>query len=251
MPSFKTKIANPNARLTLHFCTIPSAIIPQALAASGADGVVIDMEHGAIDYADVQAMIAATAVTDCAPFVRVVENRADHVKRALDMGAEGIVFPMIRTAEDARRAVASMRYPPDGDRGFGPFIAQSRWNTTMLGYVRDIAPQLVCCLLVETRDAVDSIDAICAVEGIDMLIPAQFDLSTDLGVMAQFDHPDFLAAIAKIETAAKAANMPLGQVALTREAALAAYTKGYRVTCGFDAIWLRNAAQQATDWARE
>jgi 4-hydroxy-2-oxoheptanedioate aldolase len=120
-----------------------------------------------------------------------------------------------------------------------------------MGYVADIAPRLVCCLLVETRDAVDDIDAICAVPGIDLLIPAQFDLSTDLGVMAQFDHPDFLAAIAKIETAAKVANIPLGQVAMTREAALAAYAKGYRVTAGFDAIWLRNAAQAATDWTRE
>ncbi len=251
MPSFKTKLARPDARLTLHICTIPSPIIPQAMAAAGADGVIIDMEHGAIDFADAQAMIAATAVTDCAPLVRVVENRADHVKRALDMGAEGIVFPMIRTADDARRAVAAMRYPPDGNRGFGPFVAQSRWNTTLMGYVADVAPHLVCCLLIETRDALDNIDAICAVEGIDLLIPAQFDLSTDLGVMAQFDHPDLLAALAKIETAAKAAGIPLGQVALTREAALAAYAKGYRVTAGFDAIWLRNAAQAATDWSRE
>ena len=108
--AFKEKLTDPTKRLTAHVCTIPSATVTQAMAAAGSDAVIIDLEHGAIDYATAHAMIAATAGTSCAPLVRVTENDAAQVKRVLDLGAEGIVFPLIRSAEDAVRAVASLRY---------------------------------------------------------------------------------------------------------------------------------------------
>lgn len=248
MPSLKDKLADPTRRMTCHMCTIPSAVVTQALAASGADAVIIDLEHGAIDYATAHAMIAATAGTQCAPLVRVTENTDSHVKRALDLGAEGIVFPMIRTADDARRAVASLRYPPRGTRGFGPFIAHSRWQTTLHGYREAVEPGLVCMLLVETRDAVENIEAICAVDGIDIMVPAQFDLSTDLGCPGQFDHPDFVAAIAQIEAAARQSGVPLGQVATSEPQAKALFARGYRVIAGFDVLWLKAATAVAQSW---
>jgi len=250
MPTFKAKLSKPDSRMTLHICTIPSAIVPQAMAAAGADGVIIDMEHGAIDHACAHAMIAATAGADCAPLVRVAENAESHVKRVLDLGAEGIVFPLIRTADDARRAVASTRFPPHGTRGFGPFIAQSRWNTSIPEYAKEIEPHLIVCLLIETRDAIENIEEICAVDGIDLIVPAQFDLSTDLGISGQFDHPDMIAAVTKVEDAAHAAGIALGLVGLSREQADAGFAKGYKVIAGFDAIWLRAAAEQATAWTK-
>lgn len=93
MPSLKKKLRDANHRLTSHVCTIPSATVTQAMAASGADAVIIDLEHGAVDYASAHAMIAATAGSACAPLVRVTVNDPSHVKRALDLGAEGIMFP--------------------------------------------------------------------------------------------------------------------------------------------------------------
>ena len=250
MSTFKERLHNPEARLTMHICTIPSAIVTQAMAAAGADAVIVDMEHGAVDFASAHAMIAATAGNDCAPLVRIVENRDEHVKRALDLGAEGIVFPMIRDAADAVRAVRSMRYPPNGTRGFGPFIAHSRWNTTIPEYAAKVQPQLICCLLVETKDAVKNIEEICAVQGIDLIVPAQFDLSTDLGIPGQFDHPDFLAAVAKVEAAANAASIPLGQAALNKEHADTWFARGYRVIAGFDALWLRANAAITQGWTK-
>jgi 4-hydroxy-2-oxoheptanedioate aldolase len=250
MPSLKQKLANTTFRLTAHVCTIPSATVTQAMAASGADAVIIDMEHGAVDYASAHAMIAATAGTDCAPLVRIRENETSQVKRVLDLGAEGVVFPLIRTADDAKRAVASLRYPPHGTRGFGPFIAQSRWGTGLLDHKVKIDGQLVCCLLVETADAVENIAEICAVPGIDLLVPAQFDLSTDLGMSGQFDHPDFLAALTKIETAAKSAGIPLGNVALNQAQAEGLFARGYRVIAGFDMLWLRAKAAEAQGWLK-
>jgi len=251
MPSLKHKLHNSEACLTGTVCTIPSATVTQAIAASGVDMVVIDLEHGAVDYASAHAMIAATAGTDCAPLVRVAENSEVQVKRVLDLGAEGIVFPLINTAADTRRAVASLRYPPRGTRGFGPFLAQSRWQTTLPDYRADIEDHLVCCLLIETVEAVANIDDILAVEGVDFVILAPFDLSTSLGVSGQFDHPDFLAAQEKVEQAARKAGMPLGGNALVAAQAEALIAKGYRMIGGFDILWLRQKAAELASWAKE
>lgn len=248
MTSLKSKLNAPDRRVSMVLCTIPSALVTQAIAASGVDSIVVDLEHGAADYASAHAMIAATAGSECAPLVRVTENDPAQVKRVLDLGAEGIVFPLIRNAEDAEKAVASLRYPPDGIRGFGPFVAQSRWQTSLADYPAKIAGELVSCLLVETADAVENIEEICAVPGIDILIPAQFDLSTDLGVMGQFDHPTFKAALAKVEAAAKSQGIPLGNVALAEPQAQALFSRGYRVVAGFDLIWLNEKAADMARW---
>lgn len=248
--TFKKKLAHNDVKLTAHFCSIPSAMVTQSIAAAGSDAVIIDFEHGAIDYATAHAMIAATAGTSCAPLVRVSENDPVQVKRALDMGAEGIVFPMIRTADDARRAVASLRYPPVGTRGFGPFMAQNRWQKSLTDY-RDMADgNVVSILLVETKDGVDNINEICAVPGVDMIIPARFDLSTDLGVSGQFDHPKLVAAIARIEKVAHKAGIPLGNVTLSKEYADEILAKNYKMICGYDLVWIGEKAAEMQRWVK-
>jgi len=249
MTTFKDKLTG-TGRLTTHICTIPSPVVTQAMAAAGADAVVVDMEHGAIGHTEAHAMIAAVKGTGCAPLVRVPEIDEAVVKRVLDLGAEGIVFPLVRSAEDARRAVACLRYPPAGRRGFGPFIASSFFDTSLLGYRDAVEPRLVCILLIETADAVAAIDEILAVEGIDLIFPAQFDLSTDLGLPGQFDHPDFIAAVEKVERAADAAGIPRGQVALTADQAQAAFARGSRVIGGFDTLWLGAITAEAQAWCR-
>lgn len=246
--TLKARLRDTRDRLTMQLCTIPSAVVTQALAAAGSDCVVVDLEHGAVDYASAHAMIAATAGTACAPLVRVTANEPMLVKRALDLGAEGIMFPLIESAQDARDAVASLRYPPFGTRGFGPFIAQSRWGVQMPAYRTAVEDHLVCCLLIETRGAVEAIEEICAVPGIDIIVPAQFDLSTALGVSGQFDHPDFLAAVTRIERAALAAGLPLGGVAFSPAQAETLFARGYRIIAGFDVLWLRSQAAEMRAW---
>lgn len=248
MPTFKDKLADPSRRMTAHICTIPSAVVTQAMAAAGADAVIIDMEHGAVDYGTAHAMIAATAGTDCAPMVRVAQTDAAQVKRVLDLGAEGIIFPLIRTAEDAQVAVATMEYPPKGVRGFGPFIAHSRYGQDMMRYAAGFRDRGVCVLLAETAEAVDNIDAICAVPGVDLIVVAAFDLSVAMGCMGQFDHPDFLAAVARIEAACNAAGMPISGNALSEDHAKAQFAKGYRVIAGFDILWIKARAAEMQGW---
>jgi 4-hydroxy-2-oxoheptanedioate aldolase len=212
--------------------------------------VIIDFEHGPIDQASAHAMIAATAGTSCAPLVRVTQNDHVEVKRALDLGAEGILFPMTKNAEDAKRAVASVHYPPVGVRGFGPFMAQSRWQKNLSDYKEMADGNVACCLLVETKEGVENINEICAVPGVDLIIPARFDLSTDLGVSGQFNHPKVIAAITRIEKVANKAGIPLGNVAMTKDYVDELFAKGYKVICGYDVLWLGEKAAEAQNWAK-
>ena len=251
MDRLKHRLAHTSDRVALHVATIPSPVVTQAMAASGADGVIIDLEHGAVDYGSAQAMIAATAGTPCAPLVRIEKNDPSHVKRALDLGAEGICFPLIRTAQDAKDAVAAMRYPPRGVRGFGPFIAQSYWQSDLSSFRKDTEDNLVTMLLIETKEAVENIEDICAVEGIDILVTAMFDLTTDLGHMGQFDHPVVQKAVQRIEKAAHAAGIPIGSNALDAEMAQRLFQRGYRAIAGFDILWIRAKTAEFKSWVSE
>jgi 4-hydroxy-2-oxoheptanedioate aldolase len=246
--TLKKKLTQTSNALNFQVCVIPSAVVTQAIAVTGADCVIIDQEHGPIGFETLHAMIAATQGTECAPLVRVPEIGEAHVKRALDAGAEGICFPLIRTAADAQRCVASMKYAPAGNRGWGPFVAHSRWDSPLLEYAGGPGQETVCMLLIETLEAVENIEAICAVGGVDCLILAPFDLSTALGVSGQLHHPKMLEAAAHIESVVFSAGIPLGGPALTREATEALLAKGYRLVGGIDLLSLKSAVSEARRW---
>src|SRR5262245_16411007 len=116
--------------------TIPGPQSVQILASAGVDWLIIDMEHAPIDFATAHAMILATSGTQTVPFVRIPWSYPWQSKTVMDLGAMGIVFPMITTAAQAQAAVRSVRYPPDGDRLWGPFYAPMRWNQPMASYIR-------------------------------------------------------------------------------------------------------------------
>jgi 4-hydroxy-2-oxoheptanedioate aldolase len=246
--SLKAKLAESGRLLSMHVCIIPSAVVTQAIAATGADCVIIDHEHAPIGFETLHAMIAATQGTACAPLVRIPEIGEAHIKRALDAGAEGICFPLVRTVADAECCVAAMRYPPAGKRGWGPFVAHSRWDTPIGEYAAGPARDTVCMLLLETREAVENIDAICAVEGIDCMVVAPFDLSTELGVQGQMDHPTMREAVKHLEDAVLKAKIPLGGVGLTEASTRSLVAKGYRIVGGFDVLWLKGAVAHARSW---
>jgi 4-hydroxy-2-oxoheptanedioate aldolase len=246
--TLKAKLADRGRLLNWHVCVIPSAVVTQAIAAAGADFVIIDQEHGPIGFETLHAMIAATQGSSCAPLVRVPEIGEAHVKRALDAGAEGICFPLIRTVEDVERCVASMRYAPAGRRGWGPFVSHSRWNAGLFDYAAGPGRETVCMLLIETVEAVENIGKICAVDGVDCIVLAPFDLSTELGVSGQLDHPKMKAAAAKIEAAVFGAGIPLGTAGFTREATQDLVARGYRMLGGFDVLWLKTAVAQSISW---
>jgi 4-hydroxy-2-oxoheptanedioate aldolase len=146
-----------------YVATIPSAVSVQAMAAAGAYCMIIDQEHGAVGPESLHAMITATQGTGCAPLVRVPKRDEAWVQPALELGAEGVVFPLVRTAEDAAECVSLLRYPPHGRRGWGPFVAHARWGVGLFDYLPQRGGEAVCVLLIETRAAVENIEAICQV----------------------------------------------------------------------------------------
>lgn len=104
--------------------------------------------------------------------------------------------------------------------------------------------------LIETVEAVENIEEICSVDGVDLIIPAQFDLSTALGVSGKFEHPDFIEALEKIEKAAIAANIPLGGVGMSKEQADALFAKDYRIIAGFDLLMLKASVAAIASWTK-
>jgi 4-hydroxy-2-oxoheptanedioate aldolase len=190
----KERLKDGKDPLTGFLNLIPSPVATQALAAAGADVVLIDQEHGPIGPEAVHAMIASTAGTLSSPWVRVPRRDEAFVKTALDAGAEGVLFPLINTAENAAECVALTRYPPRGRRGVGTVrcaFTMGRQPIRLLGPAR----QTVSALLIETRSAIDNLPEICKVEGIDCMTIIPFDLSTDLGVSGGFDAPEVIEAV--------------------------------------------------------
>ncbi|HZH25020.1 MAG TPA: aldolase/citrate lyase family protein [Solirubrobacteraceae bacterium] len=228
---------------------IPSAVVAEAVASAGADFVMIDREHGPISRETMHAMIAATNGTSCAPLVRVPGIEEAEVKIALDSGAEGIVYPLVRTVGDAERCVSLLTYPPVGRRGWGPFVAHSRYGTPLLDYAASVGDRIVCCLLIETVEAVENIESILAVPEIDFIVMAQFDLSSALGVLGQFNSAPMLEAVQTIERAAKARGVPLGAAALTAEQSHVMEARGYQVLInGVDALTLKTQVSELMRW---
>jgi 4-hydroxy-2-oxoheptanedioate aldolase len=251
MTSMKDRIHKSKDVLGGYLCLIPSAVVTQALATAGADWLVIDQEHGPTGIENLHAMIAATAGSACSPWVRVVKRDEAYVKPALDAGAEGIMFPLVRTAAEAAECVAMTRYAPLGQRGWGPFIAHSRWGVELHDYLPKRGPETICGLLIETKAAVDNIEEICGVEGIDYMIVATFDLSTELGVPGKFDAPILLDAVKHVEQAVLKAGIALGAAALTREQTQNNLRRGHRILVyGFDVLMLKQHVRQAKEWSR-
>jgi 4-hydroxy-2-oxoheptanedioate aldolase len=159
------------------------------------DFLWIDMEHNPLSLKDVEGHIIATKGSDTAPLVRVPANDPNLIKQVLDIGAAGVIVPMIKSAEDVRLAVAACRYPPDGIRGYGP-RRPSRYGASGGPSYCQVANQSVLCFVqIEHRDAVADLDAILAVHGLDGVVVGPMDLSGALGHMAEPGHPVVTAAI--------------------------------------------------------
>ena len=124
--------------------TIPSVQTVQIMANCGLDWIIVDLEHGPIDLTSAHAMIVATSGTPCTPLARIAANEPHLAKAPMDIGALGINFPMISSRADAEKAVRSVRYPPRGERLWGPFHAPFRWGVSMVDYMATADDDMIC-----------------------------------------------------------------------------------------------------------
>jgi len=215
--------------------TVPSVQTMQIMARSGLDWILIDLEHGAIDAGAASAMIAATSGTPAVLLVRVATPTPSDAKLPLDLGALGICFPMTTNCAAAESAVRAVRYPPTGERFWGPFYAAPRWGVSPGEYLDCADDEVLAIGTIEHIDAIRSIREIVSAPGLDLLFIGPGDLAASMGLRGQTDHPDVAAAIKILEEPILNSPVILGGVATTPDNADAMIARGYRaLVLGFD-----------------
>jgi 2-keto-3-deoxy-L-rhamnonate aldolase RhmA len=190
--------------------TIGHPDVAEALAYLGYDWIMIDTEHAPLDVAMVQVLLQAMSYSKTIPLVRVPWNDLVLVKRTLDIGAHGVVVPWVNSKEEAMRAVQSVRYPPEGLRGFGPRRAAMRDSE----YVQTANDAVFLGVQIETKKGVDNIDEILSVKGVDAALVGPADLSLSLGKIGKYDDPVFVDAMDRIATSAKRHEVIAGMLAV-------------------------------------
>ena len=223
---------------------IPNGFSAETMAHQGWDTLTIDMQHGVIDYAQMVAMLQAVSTTQTVPIVRVPWLEPAAIMKALDAGAYGIICPMVNTREDAQRLVAYTHYAPKGNRSFGPVRANLYGGAD---YATKANDTIVAFAMIETKQALDNLDAILSVDGLDAIYIGPSDLSLALGCTPTFDDLDPKAAdaVEHILTRAKAHGVVAAIHNGSPEAALKRIAKGFQfVTISSDARLMAAGAQQ-------
>src|SRR3954447_21747031 len=214
--------------------TIPSIQTVRIMAQS-LDWIIVDLEHGPIDLGTAYAMIVATSGTPCVPMVRIASNEPWLAKAPMDLGALGINFPMVCSRTEAEKAVRSVRYPPLGERLWGPFHAPFRWGVSMADYMATADDDMICMITIEHVEAVEHIDEIMAVPGIDLAVIGPGDLATSINKRGLIDDPEVQALMARAEAGILKSGVPIAGVARSAEQANRMIDRGYvALALGFD-----------------
>ncbi len=223
--------------------TVPSVAVVQTLASVGVDWLILDLEHASVGPESLHAMIAALAGTVTTPLVRLPWSHPWQAKLPLDLGAMGIVFPMVNTGQDAEGAVRAVKYPPEGGRLWGPFYAPMSWATSMPAYIAAANANVLAVATIEDPAGVRNIDAIVDTPGLDLAFIGPGDLAMSLGVAGQLEHPTFRQAVEVVEKSVLRSKVALGGVARTPEQARQMLQRGYSaLVIGFDWSLLQRGA---------
>ena len=239
LTTLKEMAATRRAKFGTFLIEFASPGIGHILKAAGAQYVFLDMEHSGFGFDTLKQLLRYTEAAALPAIVRVPSRHYHHIARALDMGAEGIMTPMVGTAEEAARIVAHATYPPHGHRGVALGIAHDRYAPgAPVTKLRAANRRVAAFLLVETRHGIENVEEIAAVKGVDGLWIGHFDLSTSLGVPGQFDHPDVTAAVDRAARACVKNKKSFGCLVPDVESGIAAYHAGFDFICYSGDVWL-------------
>ncbi|HKM76281.1 MAG TPA: aldolase/citrate lyase family protein [Candidatus Bathyarchaeia archaeon] len=177
--------------------------VSEQLSVLGFDWLVFDVEHGLFTMPDIQRMMQSMNHSlGCLPFVRVPINEPVFFKWALDMGACGVVVPWVNSKEDATKAVRASKYPPEGNRGCGPRRA-SQYYSGISDYVKSANEEILVVVMIESQEALDNLDEILSVKGVDAAFIGPDDLSLNLGIFQEKQHSKFKASLVNVVDACK------------------------------------------------
>ena len=248
--SFRSRMKGGDA-LIGSWLTIGSGTTAEIMAQSGFDWLAIDMEHSVIELATAQEMIRIVDLHGVTPLVRVGHNQPNLIKRVMDAGSTGVIVPMVNSVAEAEQAVASVKYPPQGFRGVGLARAQ-QYGFGFSEYQDWNRDNSVVVVQIEHIDAVNNLEAILNVPGVDGFIVGPYDLSGSLGVPGEFDNPDVKAALNEIQRVADKSDVAGGfhVVQPEPETLNDKLENGYRLLAyGLDSLFLglgaRNAVQES------
>ena len=242
----KTKLQNGGTSIgtfMFEFCT-PG--ISQIAAQAGAEFTVFDMEHTGWSIETIRMLIATARSTEMIPMVRIPATEYHFVARVLDMGAMGIMVPMVESVAQARKIVESAKYPPIGRRGAAFTVAHDDYTGgDIVEKIQTANSQTLLIAQIETAVGVRNVNEIAAVEGIDVLWIGHFDLSNSLGIPGQFDHPQFQDAVAQVLAACRHHKKAAGFLANDIAGGQRLLDQGFRMLSYGGDLWLYQAVLQS------
>ena len=229
------------ARVTAGDCVLGAMVfefftpgIAQCMKIAGAEYIIYDMEHSGLSFDSLKWQVACCRGLDITPMARVPRAEYHFIARALDVGAQGIMVPMVNGVDDARAIAESMRYPPLGRRGAAFGFAHDNYASGLPGEKMELANERNLLIAqIETEYGLEAVDEIAATDGVDVLWVGHFDLTNFLGIPGQFDHPRYLAALEHIVDAGRRHGKGLGFMASDAASAHAYRTHGFNMlACG-------------------
>ena len=185
--------------------------IPIILKNAGCEFIIFDMEHGGLSLEQFKVLATISNSNQISPLIRIPEVSYNYVARALDLGASGIMAPMVNTAEEAMKVVKSSKYPPEGIRGAGFGFAHDNYNNqNPLKYIKKANDELINIIQIETKYGLENVELIAAIDGVDCLWVGHFDLTNFLGIPGDFTSSIYLDAIKRVVDAGKINKKSLG-----------------------------------------
>ena len=223
---------------------LPNASVAEIMGKAGFDWVAIDLEHGSFAIESLPDICRALELGGTVPFARVAQNSCKDIKQAIEAGARGIIVPMIENRREMEQAVAWAKYPPAGRRGVG-YSRANLFGKRFKDYFSSFNENLVIVAQIESIGAINALDEILSVHGVDAMIIGPYDLSASMGLTGQFEHPDFIAALKLARQKAKGKRVPMGLHIVQPDPALlrSKIAEGYQfVAYGIDAVFLYSTA---------
>jgi len=209
-PTFRDRLREASRPLAGLWVCSGSPLVAEICAGSGIGWLLIDMEHAPNGLESVLAQLTAVAPYPCVPVVRVPQNDPVTIKQVLDLGAQNLLVPMVSSADEARAAVAAVRYPPRGVRGVGSALARSaRWNRVP-DYLARADEHVALYVQIETEAGVGAAAEIAAVDGVDGVLVGPSDLAASKGLLGRQTHPEVVDAVLRVFAAVREAGKPVG-----------------------------------------
>jgi 2-dehydro-3-deoxyglucarate aldolase len=240
-PAFRQRLKD-HTTLIGTIVSLASPEVAEVLSDAGFDWLFVDAEHSPLEALAIQHILQGAGATPC--LVRLARADEVAIKKALDVGAAGVIAPMVNSPEQAAQVVRWARYAPLGTRGVGVGRAHG-YGFKFQEYVASANEETVVVVQAEHIDAVNNMAAIVQVPGVDGVLVGPYDLSASLGRLGEVTHPDVVSAIERVTQVCLAAHMPLGIFGMSAEAVQPYVRRGYTlIAVGIDTVLLGNAARQ-------